>query len=167
MKSSSGKSGFTIVELIVTIVVAGIFITIISNMSGYVVNTATSAHRTEAASNLAYNNLRIYANGGSPIEWFTCNGDDTSDSNASFPFTDGKRYPTTAGQVLINTTSTTSVNKLPPPVIQKVTAVAPYGCGNNVVSGATAPSTMPVRVVSTVTYGSPARSIVHATYVGY
>lgn len=156
MKIFTRESGFTIAELIVTIVVAGIFITIISQMNGFVVNSATSANRFEYASNLAYNNLRIYANGQKASDFgFVCNGDDATDTA---PYNDGFKHPDAAGTLLIDTTSTTSIYNLPPPVVQKVTAVAPYGCGNTI-------KAMPVRIISTVTYGNPAKKVVHATYV--
>lgn len=158
MKASTRHAGFTVVELIVTIVVAGMFISIVSSMNGFVVNTATSAHRFEMASNLAYNNLRIYANGQKASDFgFLCNGDDASDTGT---FNDGAGVKATqaTGTLLINTTSSTSINDLPPPVIQTVNALAPYGCGNTIKG-------MPIRIVSTVTYGSPAKKVVHATYV--
>ena len=157
---SQEQLGFTLVELIVTIVVAGLFITVISQMNGFVVGMATTAHRTEMASNLAYNNMRIYANDKPPL-WFDCHGDDATDvATALKPFNDGAKHPDAAGTPLINTTSSTSIYDLPAPVIQKVTAVAPYGCGNTITG-------MPIRIVSTVTYGNPAKKVVHATYIGY
>lgn len=160
MKKTSNEAGYTLVELIITILIAAMFISIISQMNSFVINIATSAHRTEMASNLAYNNLRIYANGQPPL-WFECNGDDTTDTaTTANPYNDGAKHPDATGTLLINSTSTTSIYDLPPPVIQKVAAVAPYGCGNTI-------SGMPVRIVSTVTYGSPAKKVIHATYIGY
>lgn len=155
MKQNYEQSGFTIVELIVTIVVAGMFIAVISQMNGFVVSMATTSHRFELASNLAYNNLRIYANGGKPT-WFDCIGDEASETSA--PFTDGKTHTDATGKDIY--TSSAAVTGLPSPVTQTVNVLAPYGCG-------TSASGMPIRVVSTVTYGSPARKVVHATYVSY
>jgi prepilin-type N-terminal cleavage/methylation domain-containing protein len=149
------QPGFTLVELIITIVVAGIFIAIISQMNSSVVNIATNAHRFEIASSLAYNNLRIYANGQKPT-WFDCIGDESGETSA--PFTDGKTYPSATGKDILS--STAAVANLPSPVTQTVNVLAPYGCGQSA-------GGMPIRVVSTVTYGSPAKKVVHATYVGY
>ncbi len=149
MKHTSQQEGFTLVELIVTIVVTGMFIAVIGQLSSFAVITATNANRFEAASNLAYNNLRLYANGDSASRWFTCS-----------TTTDGRTSPNSTGQSLINTTSSVPIDNLPPPVIQTVTALAPYGCGST-------GNGMPVRVVSTVTYGSPAKKVVHATYAGF
>lgn len=156
MKRFRDSTGFTLVELIVTIVVAGIFIAAISNMSSLIVYTATDAHRFELASNLAYNNLRIYANGQKPV-WFNCVGDDGSETA---PFTDGNKTNAAGIDIL---SSTADVSGLPSPVTQTVNVLAPYGCGSDSPNG----SGMPIRVVSTVTYGSPAKKVIHATYVGY
>ena len=155
MTTNTRQSGFTIVELIVTIVVAGLFIGVISQMNGFVVNMATSSHRFELASNLAYNNLRIYANGQRPT-WFDCVGDESGESTP--PYTDGKSHSDAAGINILN--SSAGVAGLPSPVSQTVNVLAPYGCG-------TSASGMPIRVVSTVTYGNPAKKVVHATYVAY
>jgi prepilin-type N-terminal cleavage/methylation domain-containing protein len=160
MSSFEKQHGFTLVELIATIVVTGIFMSVLGQMSSFVTRTATNAHRFEMASNLAYNNLRIYASGGKATTdfGFVCNGDDVSDTETVTPFNDGAKHPTATGTKFINTTSSTPINDLPAPVIQTVTAVAPYGCGNTIAG-------MPIRIVSTVTYGSPAKKAVHATYI--
>jgi prepilin-type N-terminal cleavage/methylation domain-containing protein len=158
---TSKQSGFTLVELIVTIIISGIFIGSITSMSVSVGNSANQAHRFEVATNLAYNNMRIYANGQKASDFgFVCNGDDVTDTEATTPYNDGAKHPDAAGTPLINTTSSSAIYDLPAPVVQTVKAVAPYGCGNTI-------SGMPVRIVSTVTYGSPAKKVVHATYVGY
>lgn len=168
MRIHQTAAGFTIVELIVSIMVAGIFIGIISSMSTSIITLALDAQRFETASNLAYNNLRLYANGQRSSAFkFNCNGDDASDTaTTSSPFTDGYKHPDATGQTLLDTTN--PVSGLPGPVHQTVTAIAPYGCGNDVQSGASGTtSIMPVRVTSTITYGSSSRKVVHATYVDY
>lgn len=158
------------VELIVTITVAGIFIGAILAMSGAIINIAVDTKRFEMASNLAYNNLRLYANGEKANKiGFQCNGDDAGDTETvNSPFTDTSRHPNKIGQTLLTATSTASIYNLPGPVAQTVTASAPYGCGNNLQSGASgATSQMPIRIVSTVTYGPKAKKVVHATYIEY
>lgn len=147
--------GYTVVELIITIIVATIFLVSLVSMMGYVTDSAIDARRKETASNLAYNNLRKYASGERPL-WFTCIGDETSEITP--PFSDGKTYPNATGQVLIDETSQIITEDLPPPVVQKVFAIAPYGCGNSAKG-------MPIRIQSEVTYGSSGRKMVHATYV--
>ena len=148
MRKISIQNGFTTIEVIVVILVSASFIASISQMISYVSNTAQDAHREEVARNLAYNNMRIYANGQQPL-WFTCSA-----------ATNGAVTPDGTGQVLINTTSASPVNGLPGPVRQKVTAFAPYGCGGENAG-------MPVRILSEVSYDNPAKEEVHATYVGY
>lgn len=149
------SEGYTVVELIITILVATIFLVSLVSMMGYVTDSAIDARRKETASNLAYNNLRKFANGERPL-WFSCVGDEASERTP--PFSDGKTYPNATGQVLIDETSQVTTQNLPPPVIQKVFAIAPYGCGNSAKG-------MPIRIQSEVTYGASGRKMVHATYV--
>lgn len=149
--------GFTVVELIVVIVLSAGFILSISQLITFVNLRAADATNFGIASNLAYNNLRRYANGTKPL-WFDCIGDTVSETTP--PFSDGKAKPNATGQVLLNQTSTVRIEQLPPPVVQKVFAIAPYGCGETIKG-------MPIRVQSEVTYGSPGRTVVHATFVSY
>ncbi len=142
----TSQDGYTVVELLVVILISTAFILTISQAIGAIGTSAAESTRMNVASNLAYNNLRLYANGQKP-NWFTCNAS-----------TDIKTYPGAAGQILIEETIT--YPSLPSPVVQKVVASAPFGCGS---SG----GGMPVRVQSTVTYGSPGKTMVHATYVSY
>lgn len=153
------NDGFTIVELVITITVTAMLAIGIFQIIGSANNLATEASRRSVASNIAYNNMRKYANNKKPL-WFDCIGDDATETTP--PYSDGKTKPTATGQVLLNTTSTTSTTILPPPITQYVIAIAPYGCGS---SGAG----QPIRVQSQITYGSGAaqRTITHATYVSY
>lgn len=153
------RRGFTLVELIITIAVFGTLALSIFQIIASANVLATEASRRTIASNMAYNNMRKYANNKKP-QWFNCIGDDATETTP--PFSDGKTKPAATGQVLINTTATTSSSLLPPPITQYVIAVAPYGCGS---SGAG----QPIRVQSQVTYGSGTsqRTVTHATYVSY
>lgn len=156
-RATSRETGFTTIELIVTVLVTASFIASISQMISFVGGVALDAHRQEVASNLAYNNMRLYANGSLLPTWFSCIGDEGTETTP--PYSDGKAHPSATGQELI--TSSASVEGLPNPVTQTVRAVAPYGCGSSA-------SGMPIRIVSKVTYGSPTKEVVHATYVtGY
>ena len=124
---------------------------------GFINSSATDTRQQEAASALAYNNLRMYSNGEKP-RWFDCIGDESTEKTP--PFSDGKSKPNATGQVLLEISSTSPVSNLPAPVIQKVVAVAPYGCGESAAG-------MPIRVQSEVVYGPNKRKMVHATYVTY
>ena len=139
----TNNKGFTLVEVLITVVVATLFIVAFSQLHIAQSRISTTMNTYSRADQLAYNNLRIYANGKSPT-WFDC----TYVSGAPKPMN------------LIN--STDPVDGLPSPLIQSVVATAPYGCG-----GGSSGIGYPIKVVSTVTYGSDAKVIVHATYSTY
>lgn len=155
--TKSLAAGFSLVELIITIIVATAFLTSVAGVMSFINSSATDARQQEAASELAYNNLRMYANSEKP-RWFDCIGDESSERTP--PFSDGKSKPGATGQVLLENSSTNPINNLPGPVIQKVVAVAPYGCGESAAG-------MPIRIQSEVVYGPNNRKMVHATYVTY
>lgn len=156
---NSNQSGFTIPELLAIILVASLFALSAFQLNQSISNMAGVSSRNTTASNLAYSNLRKYANGAKPL-WFNCIGDETGESAADPNLSDAKTYPNAPGQQLLNSTSSTPINNLTAPVIQKVFATAPYGCG---LSG----SGLPIRIQSQITYGNPARTITHATFVTY
>jgi len=137
------QSGFTLIEVLVAVVVAALFITAFSQM--YIIQSriAKDMKTFDKADMLAYSNLRTYAYGKAPT-WFTCSHTSTNPDAV----------------VLIN--STDPVEGLPSPVTQNVTATAPYDCG-----GASGTTGYPIKVVSTVTYGPDGRTVTHATYATY
>lgn len=142
-RNSLTERGFTVVEVLMAISTAAFFV--ISIVQIYIFQTRLSS--TTAAYNtadlLAYNNLRTFSYGKAPT-WFEC----VYDSGTPQP------------QTLLS--SSAAVNSIPAPVTQTVIATAPYGCG-----GASSGIGYPIRVVSTVTYGSNAKAVVHATYSSY
>ena len=133
------ENGFTLIEALVAVVVAAIFILAMTEL--YVVqlqlSTATTAY--DQVDQLAYNNLRSYADGRKPT-WFSC---EYSGSNPK-------------PQPLINNVSTT-LPGIKGSVTQLVVATAPFGCGDNIVK--------PILVTSSATYNG--RTITHATYSTY
>lgn len=146
-------------ELIIAITVSGLFLISIFQLLSSTNSLAIESSRRTVASNIAYNNMRKYANGQKPL-WFNCIGDEATETTP--PFSDGKTKPTATGQVLMNITTNSIVQTLPAPVVENVIAIAPYGCGNS------APG-QPIRVQSQVTFGQGAaqRTVTHATYVSY
>lgn len=140
---SSKAAGFTLIEVLVAVVVAALFISAFSQM--YIIQSrlATEMDTYEQADALAYTNLRTYAFGKAPT-WFTCT------------YSSGSPVPMNLIQ------SDDAVEGLPGPVSQTVVATAPYGCG-----GSSGTIGYPIKVVSTVTYGPDARKVVHATYTTY
>jgi hypothetical protein len=144
MNKRNGKAaGFTIVEVVVTLVVSTIFIVGIIHLQTSVSQLSIQQVQRRIASDLAYNNLRKYANDNQPT-WFRCE------------VAGGVAKP----NVLINGNIT--VRGLPSPVSQKVVATAPYLCG-----GGTGGVGMPIRIESVVTYGSNHRKVVHVSYAAF
>lgn len=136
-------SGFTLVEVMITIFVASIFIIGIAQLYTSQNQVSSSLISANNADLLAYNNLRTYAYGKAPT-WFQCT------------YSGGNPQPMTLFS------SNAAVSGIPSPVIQSVVATAPYGCG-----GGSNGSGYPIKVVSTVTYGLSATKVVHATYSSY
>jgi hypothetical protein len=137
------EDGYLLVEVIVTLVAATLFLGGIFSLYTTQTQLSGSVSFFNNADRLAYNNLRIYANGRSPT-WFTCT------------------YVSGAPQSVTLVSSTSAVDGVPSPVIQSVVATAPYGCG-----GGSTGLGYPIRVVSSVTYGLGARKVVHATYATF
>lgn len=144
IKTATDQKGFTLIETVITLVVASIFVIIILNLFMYIssVNSATRAYYN--ADLLAYNNLRKYANTQSPT-WFNCERDSWSSKPRTI--------------TLINKTG--NVSGIPSPVEELVVAEAPYGCGTEDTS------VKPIKITSTVTYGNLRKKISHATYATY
>jgi len=142
-KRSSQERGFTLVEVLITVVVAAVFILTFSQL--HIIQTRLSSVTTayDTADLLAYNNLRTYAYGKAP-SWFEC------------------EYSGGNPKAMTVFSSNAPVGGLPAPVTQTVVATAPYGCG-----GSSSGIGYPIRVVSTVTYDSDAKVVVHATYATY
>ncbi|HXH04819.1 MAG TPA: hypothetical protein VNI82_00120 [Candidatus Nitrosotenuis sp.] len=134
------QQGFTIVELIVIITVSAVFFLSAIQLSLSISSMAADGSQRTVASNVAYKNLRKYANGAKP-SWYDCV------TYGNGPYT------------LL--TSTDPIDGLPSPVTQTIVASAPYGCGNGATSG------MPIRVQAQIIYGPSQRTITHATYATY
>lgn len=134
---SHTQSGFTLVEVLTTIVVALVFLLSAFQLTGTIQQLSITGNQQTVADTLAYSNMRLYANGEAPSEWFDCI------DNGSTP------------DILLDSTS--PISNLPAPVLQRIEATAPYGCSDG----------MPVRVESYVQYGKSNRKISHAIFVSY
>ena len=143
----SRHSGSPPVELVGGIWSPGLFVSSACQMICAPRPPATEAHHQNVAGNLAYDNLRKYAN-GQRATWFICN----STSDGKLTSNNG------IGQILLSGQPQNTAG-LPGPVEQRVTAFAPYGCSS------AGDSDMPVRVISEIKYGNPAKEVIHATYV--
>lgn len=98
------QSGFTIVELLTSIIVAAVFVGIFYQMYVILVGVNANARNLSQASNIAYANMRKYPTAAST--GLTCSASSTS---------------------LINSTSNTTYPELGP-ITENVTASFPYGC---------------------------------------
>lgn len=136
---STRVAGFTLVEVLVTVVFAAIiFVGLFSSLASIFAISEGSSQRT-TASNLAYANLRLYADGNYPT-WFSCNTSDETE-------------PVT----LLDTSA--DVAGLPGSVRQIVTATAVYGCDGS-------SQGYPIKVESSVELEN-GRKVTHATYTSF
>ena len=134
--------GFTIVEVVVTLLFISIISLGILTMHTQVSILSIINRQDQKASYLAYDNMRKYVNGAPPT-WFLCTS----------------QLPGTVQQVLLD--SEGHISELPGTTKQKVVASAPYGCGDTVNSLG-----MPIRVESVVTYGNGKR-VTHVAYAAF
>ena len=135
--------GFTIVEVLVTVVVIALFIVAFSQLQVTQSRMVSNSIAYNNADLAAYNNLRTFAYGRAPT-WFQCE------------YSGGNPLP----QTLLSNSN--AIDGVPSPVTQTVIATAPYGCG-----GGSSGIGYPIKVVSTVTYGPTNKVVVHATYSTY
>ncbi len=101
--------GYTIIEVLVTVIAGAIFLIAFIRLAGGATNLSIRAAQRIAAENLAYNNLRQYAN--------------SSPARSIYPCSTTNPQPT-----VTLTSSTGSAPNLPGSVTQEVKADAPYGC---------------------------------------
>lgn len=146
---SNDDKGFTIVETMVTLIVAVIFVIALNTLFVTVIRSTASSRNRSEASTLAYSYLRTYAYPGADSSWFTCDSNTDLQQNAN---ASGQAIPNASG------TLTSSQTSLPQPVSYSVKALAPYGCAGTA-------SSSPLMIRSTVTYGSEKLTVDHATYL--
>lgn len=155
MKPSTRNSGFTAVEMLVTILVASIFLLAVVTLFIAVTQSLAMARSRAVANDIGYSYLRKYASANSSPDWFVC---DTTSGSANT--NDLTVNGNATGQVLESGTLTTTDTGLPSPVSYTVRALAIYGCnGVNLKK--------PLRVEATVTFGPNSTSVRHSTLVGY
>jgi prepilin-type N-terminal cleavage/methylation domain-containing protein len=135
---STKQSGFTIVELLVTIIVAALFVGVFYNMFVILIGVNSNARNISQAGNLAYSNMRRYPTAA------TITGTGIS---CAIPGGTGN---------LLNTTGTDSDYPDLGSVTETVTASFPYGC--SAVYDV-------IKIVSVVTYGASGNKVSYATYV--
>lgn len=142
----SGAEGFTVVEMVVSVVVASLFalslITLFTTFNYFTAN----ARQLSVADGWAYNQLQQYTSPDTPSsDWFTC-------SSA----TDRSVNPSANLQIRGGNVNPSSVD-LPSPITYTVKTYAPFGCADP-------DQTEPVMVSVAITYGKTARVVTHSGY---
>jgi prepilin-type N-terminal cleavage/methylation domain-containing protein len=137
------QSGFTVVELLVTIIVASLFIAVFYNLFLILVGVNSSSRNVSQASDLAYSNMRRYPTAAST-------GLNCATTTAQ---------PNGVSYLMGSATPTAAVDSDYPElgsITETVAASYPYGC---------AAVYDVVKLVSVVTYGSNSTKVSYATYV--
>lgn len=147
------RKGFTVVEMLVTVVLAGMFLTFFIQMFRATTSQQASVTRLSTAGDIALSNLNKFPS-ASAVPGYTC--DDTT-VGASNP-NNLKLNPSASGVSILDDTT-----KEPDPgtlgtLEQSVRAYSPNGC--SAVSSV-------VKLVSTVKYnfGGQQQEVTHVTYV--
>lgn len=135
----NSESGFTIVEVIVTLIIVSLFLTVFFQSFLLLESQRINVARQAKASDIAYTNLRKFPSKPSTLN---CNQTPIVISTATYNF------------VAESDTTVIGANT------QTVTAYAPNGCDS---TDTTKFKNDLVKIVSTVTYGS--ESISHVSYV--
>lgn len=181
----ANQAGLSLVELMVSLVIAAGLIITFAGLYLTTVQLMASANNTATASNFAYSILRKYANSKPADSWFTC--DDISDPgnfddngpktapmssplNYAASLNDGRWNTAAPGTKIVNASSVLNASSqqiLPPistsqPATYTVTVWAPYGC-TAVDWG------RPIKVQVDVNYGpSPGtKTVSHASYASF
>lgn len=157
MGARVNQQGFTIVEVVVTLVVVSLFLYTFFQSYLTLESQRINVARQAIASDVAYTNLRKVTSRPAGL---TCNAGamdlmsgDTSLENRGKPgvslFDPPYNYP--------RESSTDIIGKLGANSQQTLVVYAPNGCTNF--------DANPIKVISTVTYGTNGDKVVHASYV--
>ncbi len=157
-KGRSQSAGFTIVELIVTIVVTSIVLTTFFWAYMTALYQRVNVARQAAASDIAYSNLKKFTT--KPI--ITCDStmDLTALGSATKPgklLGDDSNETTTSIYGFIAESPASMKKRLGTGASQRVVAFAPDGCTNF--------NAKPLKIESTVTFGTSGDKVVHVSYI--
>lgn len=154
--SLSSSDGFTVVELLITLIVATMFLVTFYGMFISINAFNVTAKQRSLADNTAYSLLRQYASPDiSPTTWFTCSTQTGSNND-----NDRVVNNNAAGTTIASGSMTTTETGLPGPISYTVNALAIYGCAG-------ADTGKPIRVRVELTYGPKSEKITHAILAGY
>ena len=159
-KDDRDDSGFTIVEMIVTLVLASLFVIFLVQFFLAAGGQQISVERQAAANNLARTNLSKFPRASS-LTGYTCDPNTTPAANTNNLTINPSANGTLILSNTVNNGSTTreAAPAILPNVTQEVRAYSPMGCmpsGSGI-----------VKIVSRVTYGYIGQTgeVVYATYV--
>lgn len=161
MKVPEHETGFTIVEVIVTLAITSLFLTFFFMMFLTMESQRIAVARQALASDIAYSNLRKFTNAAT-LAALQC----TTNMDLTLPNPDqkqGELVGSQADEVTANSfgflAEPSAITKqLGTGASQSIRAFAPKGCtGTTINSGL-------IKVESTVTYGTNGK-VVHASYV--
>lgn len=154
-------AGFTIVEMLVTVVLAGIFLTFFLQMYRATSAQQASLTRQAAVNDIAKSNLNKYPTSNVFDSLYTCDTDPSATTNTN-NLTINKNA---AGNIILDSTSVDpNINHGEPDpgnlgtLVQRVKVYWPLGCSGGHV---------PIKIESTVEYGFTGQrdKVVYATYI--
>lgn len=152
---NTSSEGFTVVEMIVTIVIASLFLTFFIQMFRASSNQQQIVFNQSVVNNMAKSNLDKFPNSAGFSTPYVCDPSTNTSTNTN----NQAIRPSAPGTTLLNDSS---ANKEADPgnvgvLSQSVKAYSPLGCAAN----------NPIKIVSTVQFGPPdARDeVVYATYI--
>ena len=161
MQADKHSKGFTIVEVMVTLVIVALFMTFFFQSYMAIESQRQAIQRRANASSIAYTNLRKFAQRpvSSPTT-FSCDPltmdglDSTQPGKLLGDQTNTPASPSSYGFTAEDATSLLGTGSS-----QEVRVFAPYGCA--------AFDKMPLKIVSTVKYGTgtPQEEVVHVSFI--
>lgn len=148
MGVSRKENGFTVIEMVVTLIVLALFLTLFFQLYATSESQRLAVLRRAAANDIAMTNLKkISVKTLIPSGQSCANGGGTIATNVS-----GQNPTWTAASLNAEPISGTS---LPNDTTQTVAASYPYGCS----------AAMPAKITSTVSYSSGSETVTRETYI--
>lgn len=149
-------SGFTVVEMVVTMVILALFLGGFLQSYLLVDSQRVKLAQQSRASDVAYSNLRKFASRPSGL---TCTAamDLIANANAPGVLLGDQNNTVTSSAYGFIAEPTSVTQSLGSGATQEVRAFAPDGCANF--------ATNPVKITSVVTYGSSGDKVQHASFV--
>lgn len=158
--TSPSDAGFTVVEIVVTLVLTAVFLTLFFQMYMIMEWRRIAVARHATASDIAYSNLRKFV--ARPT--VTCDAakmDLTASDASSKPglvLGDETNNPTPSAYGFV-AEAPAATQSLGSNVTQSVRAYAPKGCGTPTFTDT------PIKLEATVTYGNPTNKVTHVIFL--